>query len=109
MVTIVTRCFATVNGTNGLDDADPPRASVAVEIDTSNVETRVAERDKHVRSTELFDGEKSPPTTFQSRRAKPAQGSHYGLIGVLTTRDVIQDAAFDTTAAGRTKEHRGSD
>ncbi len=84
MFTTVKGHFKNVNGTIVLDEADPSRSSVEVEIDASTLYSGVERRDTHLKSPDFLDIQNYSVITFKIR-------------GV--TREVV----LDTELTGRGK------
>src|SRR5947209_19898073 len=59
MFTTVKGHFKNVNGTIVLDEADPSRSSVEVEIDASTLYSGVERRDTHLKSPDFLDIQRS--------------------------------------------------
>src|SRR5215510_8705820 len=70
LVTTVRGHFKGVSGRIVLDEADPARSSVAVEIDAASVDTADAHRDAHVRSGDFLLADAHPAITFTSTRVE---------------------------------------
>lgn len=81
----------------------PAASSVSVTIDASSIDTGVSDRDDHLRSADLFDVDRYPEITFESKEVSGAleEGGELEIVGDLTmhgvTREVTLDAAFDGT------------
>src|SRR5690606_17592613 len=60
--------FARWTGTIQLEEGDLARGQVDVVIDASSIETGVADRDAHLRSSDFFDVVAHPEITFKSKR-----------------------------------------
>jgi len=92
--------FQKLAGTVTLDEKDLARSSVEVTIDAASIDTRVPDRDKHLRSPDFFDVEKFPQITFKSTRVKRAGKGKLEITGDLTmhgvTRSVVLDAVGPT-------------
>ena len=85
-----------------LDTEAPERSSVEVTIDAASIDTRVADRDVHLRSQDFFDVERFPTLTFRSRKVEGPVGrvgDVFRVVGDLTirgvTREVVLDARFE--------------
>lgn len=106
MFTTVRGRFADVEGTVTLDATAPGRSSVEVTIGTASVDTRVTDRDTHLRSPDFFDADAHPAITFRSRRVEGVlakAGDTFQVFGDLTirgvTREVVLAATFEGTGA----------
>lgn len=103
MFTTVRGRFADVTGTVTLDAADPERSSVEVTIGAASLDTRVADRDAHLRSGDFFDVEAHPAITFRSRRVEGSisdEGDRFRIVGDLTLRGVTREVTLDATFEG---------
>jgi polyisoprenoid-binding protein YceI len=109
MFTTVRGHFKNVQGTITLDEADPSRSSVEVEIDTGSLYSGVDYRDNHLRSGDFLDVEKFPKMTFKSTRVEPVDSTHAKVYGDLTIRDVTREVVLDTELTGRGKNPMGQE
>src|SRR6476469_6345145 len=64
MISTVRGAFHKVAGTVELDETNPENSTVPGEIDAATIETRAADRDKHLRSADFLDVENFPTITF---------------------------------------------
>src|SRR2546430_16979150 len=103
MLTTVKGPFKSVRGTIVLDEADPSRSSVEVEIDTPSLYSGVEYRDPHLKSPEFLDIERHPTNTFKSTRVERLASDHAKVIGDLTIRGITREVVLDTELAGRGK------
>jgi polyisoprenoid-binding protein YceI len=99
MISTVRGRFADVQGTVRLDPADLSSAELDVTIGTASIDTRVAQRDDHLRSADFFDVEQFPVLTFKSRRVD-VQGDDVTLTGDLTIRGVTGRVSLAVTPQG---------
>lgn len=109
MISTVRGRFAGVKGAIVLDEADPTKSSVEVEIDTATIDTRVAQRDAHLRSADFFETDTHPTMTFRSRRVERVGGNRYRIVGDLTIRGTTRDVVLDATDEGRGRDPWGGD
>jgi polyisoprenoid-binding protein YceI len=100
MISTVKGRFADVKGALVLDDADVTRSTVDVTIGVASIDTRVGQRDDHLRSGDFFDAERFPAITFKSRRVQQ-DGDGLKVTGDLTIRDVTREVTLDVTPEGR--------
>src|SRR6266480_2058646 len=103
MFTTVKGHFKTVNGTIVLEEADPSRSSVEVEIDASTLDSGVEYRDTHLKSPDFLDIQNYSLMTFKSTRVEPESHDHAKVIGDLTIRGVTREVVLDTELTGRGK------
>src|SRR5205814_8910887 len=103
MFTTVKGHFKTVNGTIVLEEADPSRSSVEVEIDASTLDSGVEYRDTHLKSPNFLDIQNYSVMTFKSTRVEPESHDHAKVIGDLTIRGVTREVVLDTQITGRGK------
>src|SRR6266700_142037 len=103
LITTVKGHFKGVRGTIVLDEADPSRSSVEVEIDAASLYSGVDYRDNHLKSADFLEVEKYPTITFKSTRVEPEGGDHARVIGDLTIHGVTREVMLDTELTGRGK------
>jgi polyisoprenoid-binding protein YceI len=82
--------FQKVTGAIQLDDKDVTKSSVAATIDTTTIDTRVPDRDKHLKSPDFFDVEKFPTITFKSTKVESAGEGKLRVTGDLTMHGVTK-------------------
>jgi polyisoprenoid-binding protein YceI len=95
-VTVLGR-FTDLSGTLTLDEREPANSHITVTIGTTNLDTKLAARDKHLRSVDFFDVEHYPTMTFTSQRieALDQAAGHYRVTGTLTIREVSREVSLD--------------
>jgi polyisoprenoid-binding protein YceI len=112
MITTVKGRFPDVRGVVTLNEDRPDTSSVAVQIATPSIDTRVEQRDQHLRSGDFLDAENYPLITFRSRRIEGAllnDGSAFRIIGELTIRGVTREISLDATYEGRGRDPWGGE
>ena len=112
MITTVKGRFGDVKGTLAIDEANPDRSTVEVEIATASIDTRVDQRDGHLRSPDFLDVETHPSITFRSRRVEGAlavPGDRFKVTGDLTIRGTTREVTLDATYDGRGKDPWGGE
>jgi polyisoprenoid-binding protein YceI len=107
MFTTVKGHFKSVRGTIVLDEADPSRSSVEVEIDTPSLYSGVEYRDNHLKSPDFLDSERHPTITFKSTRVELLGSDHAKVSGDLTIRGITREVMLDTELTGRGKDPMG--
>ncbi len=88
MVSNVKGRFTDAQAQIRIDEDHPERSEVVVEIGTASIDTRVADRDAHLRSADFFDSEQHPLMTFRGTRVERTGASEFAITGDLTIREV---------------------
>jgi len=94
-ISTVRGAFTKVNGTVQFDDKDISKSSVEVTIDAASVDTRVADRDKELRSDHFFDVEKYPTLTFKSTKVEQETPGKLKVTGDLTIHGVTKQVVLE--------------
>ena len=96
--------FDDFSGTINFDGKDFAAATVAVDVKTASINTGVAQRDGHLRSSDFFAADSFPQLTFRSKKVVPGKDGNFKVVGDLTmrgvTKEVILDAVFNGTVKG---------
>ena len=107
-ITNVNGTFAVFQGDVETENDDFDNASVHFEINADSISTKHADRDKHLKSPDLFDTQTFPRITFDGKLQKG--GDDYQLSGMLTirgtTKHIVMDAEFTGTEKGRFNDFR---
>jgi polyisoprenoid-binding protein YceI len=104
--------FTNINGTIAFDENDPSKSSVNATVDTTTVDTGVAQRDGHLKSPDFFDVAKFPTMTFVSKSVAKS-GDEYLVTGDLTLHGVTRSVVLHLEDPGKEqpgmdgKPHRG--
>ena len=112
MITTVKGRFGDVQGEIRFDEAEPANSSVAVEIATASIDTRVEQRDGHLRSADFLDVETYPTITFRSKEVRGAvgvPGASFELVGDLTIRGVTREVVVEASYDGRGRDPWGGE
>jgi polyisoprenoid-binding protein YceI len=96
--------FGSYSGKIQLDESDVTKSSVEAAIDVNSIDTRVADRDTHLKSPDFFDAANHPQMTFKSTRVKKAGKDRLEVAGDLTLRGVTKPV---TLAVVTTPEVKG--
>lgn len=108
MISTVKGRIAVVDGAITLDEADPTNSSVEVTLDAKTLDTRIEQRDQHLRSGDFLDVEKFSAIKFKSTEIQGDE-KNFKLTGDLTIRDVTRPITLDVTYEGRTKDPWGGE
>jgi polyisoprenoid-binding protein YceI len=90
--------FGKTAGTVTLDDKDVTRSAIEATIDAASIDTRVADRDTHLRSPDFLDVAKYPAITFKSSKVEKAGGDALRVTGDLTLHGVTKPVVLHVTA-----------
>jgi polyisoprenoid-binding protein YceI len=69
-------------------------------VDAASVDTNLARRDKHLRSTDFLSAESHPELTFRSKAIEPVDKDTFRVIGDLSINGVANDAELTAELAG---------
>jgi polyisoprenoid-binding protein YceI len=101
--------FGKTTGTVTLDEKDVTKSTVEASIETGTIDTRVPDRDAHLRSPDFFDAAKYPAITFKSTRIENAGHGKLKVHGNLTIKDVTKPVVLDVTGpTGEIKDPWGN-
>ena len=101
--------FTDFEGTIQADAAQPALSTVAFKIKTASIDTKNADRDKHLKTPDFFDAEKCPDMTFQSSKITPNGKDKYDVAGTLTMRCVSKPVTIPVTFLGFAKDPWGNE
>ncbi len=87
--------FGKTTGKVSLDEQDLTRSSVEATIDATTIDTRVPDRDNHLKSPDFFDVAKYPTITFRSTMVEPAGQGHYKVLGNLTIKGTTKPVVLE--------------
>jgi polyisoprenoid-binding protein YceI len=106
MITRVRGRFTSFTGAivvgDGLDDS-----SVEVTIEAASIETHLAARDHHLRSSDFLLVEEFPQMMFRSTAVRPIGGNDFELDGDLTMRGVTNPVTLACTYEGSGPDTEG--
>jgi polyisoprenoid-binding protein YceI len=109
MISTVKGRFGSITGRVAFDPDDPGSLALDVTIPVATVDTRVEQRDQHLRSADFFDADRFPEMHFVGRRVDGDIASNFRLTGDLTIRDVTRPITLEVTAEGRTRDPWGNE
>ena len=86
----------------------PEEWTAEATIQAASLNTRVAPRDKHLRSADFFDVERYPTITFKSTKVADATAAGAKLHGLLSIHGVEQPVVLDLEIHGEAKDPWGN-
>ncbi|MFE6733512.1 YceI family protein [Microbacterium sp. NPDC057650] len=100
MVTTVRGAFNEITGHLHVDTENPDQSWAKVVMQVGSVDTRVQQRDDHLRSGDFFDAEKWPEITFVSTHIEEVDDRAFSVTGDLTIRDVTKQVMIPLALTG---------
>lgn len=88
-----------------LDEGKIKEASATIQVKSIN--TRIQQRDDHLRSADFFDATNHPTITFKTKRVEMT-GGQIVLIADFTMRGVTKELRLPTKLTGPTKDPWGN-
>jgi polyisoprenoid-binding protein YceI len=95
--------FGAYQGKLVLDDSDVTRSSVEATIDANSLNTKVADRDAHLKGPDFFDVAKYPSITFKSTKVAKAGKDQLKVTGDLTLHGVTRPVVLDVSTSPEVK------
>jgi polyisoprenoid-binding protein YceI len=92
--------FDEFSGTLRFDPDNLAVSNVRFEISTKSINTRIPNRDNHLRSEDFFAVKEYPSMTFQSTSVKQKEGNQNTLVGNLTIKGKTHKVAMPFTYFG---------
>lgn len=77
-------------------------------VQAASIDTRVAERDKHLRSADFFETDKYPTISFRSTKAEASGENKARVEGLLTLHGVEKPVTLDVDIHGIAKDPWGN-
>jgi polyisoprenoid-binding protein YceI len=101
----VTGRLGKFSGTIEFDEKNPAAGSVRATVDVASIDTRIPDRDSHLRNADFFDVEHFPEAAFVTKRVDPAAGK---LVADLTLHGVTKEVTLDYAYNGATQDTWGN-
>ncbi|SOC57184.1 YceI family protein [Ornithinimicrobium cerasi] len=107
MVTKVRGAFNEVTGT-ATTGPNLEGAHIEIDVASTSVDTRQADRDAHLKSADFFDCETYPTISFRSTEITAVDDDTLRVTGDLTIKDVTQPVTVDFEYAGSAQDPFGN-
>ncbi len=107
-ISTVTGKFKTYTGGFHYDPKTGKLSDVKAEIEATSIDTNEPERDKHLRSADFFDVEKSPKITFESTKVEEAGKKPSKIVGKLTLHGVTKEVTLNVEWGGAAEDPWGN-
>ncbi|MED3661220.1 YceI family protein [Ureibacillus sp. FSL K6-8385] len=89
------------------DLTNPTNASISFTFDVASIDTKLEDRDNHLKSADFFDVEKYPTITFKSTNIQKKDDNVFEVTGDLTIKDVTKPVTFEVEFNGKGKNPWG--
>jgi polyisoprenoid-binding protein YceI len=89
--------FGKTTGQLRLDEKDLTKSAVEATVDVSTIDTRVVDRDAHLKSPDFFDAAKYSTMTFKSTKVEKAGHDKLKVTGALTLKGTTKPVIFDVS------------
>jgi polyisoprenoid-binding protein YceI len=99
--------FTGPTGTVTVNETDPSKSSVAIEIKADSLDTANEKRDQHLKSPDFLNAKEFPLITFKSTGIKKTGDKTYEVTGNLTVHGVTKPIVATFTALGTGKGAKG--
>lgn len=108
MISTVKGHFEEFDGEINGDADDFSTMSATINIVSKSISTANEDRDKHLRSDDLFASETHPNITFKSKKVT-LDGEDLEVVGDLTIRGVTKEVALKGEFGGKLRDPYGND
>ena len=101
--------FNELSGRITLDEEDPTKSRVEIEINTESVDTFNQRRDQHLRSPDFFNVKQFPVIAFKSKGVKKLDEDTYEITGDLSLHGETKTLTVQAKQTGFGKNRRGNE
>lgn len=91
-----------------INEEHPEESQVDVQIEAASIDTKMEQRDAHLRSADFLDADKYPSITFKSTRNQVIDEHHGKMTGDLTIKGVTHPVTLDVEYHGQSKSPWGT-
>lgn len=108
MIAKVRGRFNEFSGVVELNENNPEKTNVSVEIDVESIDTRSKQRDDHLRSPDFFNIAEYPKMVFKSTNVEVTDKKKAILTGDLTIKDITKPVSLNVVFNGMSKSPWGT-
>lgn len=108
MIAKVRGRFNEFSGIVELNENNPEKTNVTVEIDVESIDTRQKQRDDHLRSPDFFNVAEFPKIVFKSTNVSLTDKTKAILTGDLTIKDITKPVSLNVEFNGMSKSPWGT-
>ncbi|WP_431937904.1 YceI family protein [Nocardia grenadensis] len=108
MVTKVRGAFNEFTGSAYFDGENPANSSGEVTIQVASIDTRNADRDKHLRGLDFLGLDEYPEITFRSTAITPTGPDAFDVTGDLTVKGITRSVTVPFTFEGQATDPFGN-
>lgn len=108
MVTKVRGAFNDFTGSGHLDSEVPANSLINVTIKTASIDTRNADRDAHLKSSDFFAMDEFPEITFVSTNVEKSDASAFTVTGDLSIKGVTKPVTIPFEFTGSAVDPYGN-
>lgn len=101
--------FNEVSGNILLDEAQPEKSSLDIQVAANSVDTHSAKRDQHLKSPDFFNAAEFPTIAFKSKSVKKVGENRYQAEGDFTLLGVTKLLTVEFEKTGQSKDARGTE
>lgn len=109
VITNVSGSFNKFEGSMESDSEDFSDANIVFSAYVDSINTKVADRDTHLKSPEFFDAENHPKIYFQSKKFTKVDDETYNLAGDITIRGVTREIVLNVEYGGKVIDPWGNE
>ncbi|MHC4945455.1 MAG: YceI family protein [Planctomycetota bacterium] len=95
--------FNQIKGSFRVDNEDPSKSFIEIEVPTDSVDSNSADRDRHLKSQDFFSAKEFPSITFKSKKIEKTGDDVYRVEGDLTFRGKTKALRFEAQHTGTGK------
>ena len=92
--------FKEMSGSFQVDDKNPEKSTMEIEVSAESVDSNSQGRDRHLKGQDFFSAKEFPTISFKSTKIEKAGKNAYKVTGGLTFRGVTRSIRFQAEHTG---------